>query len=459
MNNNLPELAQWLTSGGLTDTQANLGEWEPGFDVDRQVVCSKLAGIYQKIFLRPNEFIQRFYHQVFPLPIDEWFFQEQIDLFDGFCQIDVQLDLRFQATLTFVQRNPDKLPDINTYIKSTFQKLISDIVYKEIHLLNDGKWVKQGLLDIEQKIALSICEMLMVQNVQSQATCKLAAYFKEFSNIKPGKDSVYLTVLKQSHELTEQKNRSLFQQQSLLKTQKLEQKKEQLVHLKALATIERSKRAQEAEERLKLLQDEEQFLTAELDTEKRIHQKRVQHQQVLRELEAEAELETRKKIHQQEHLQEIKQRAEKRAYEVEQEKQRILADSKRREEQLLHQAKVQDEKTQAEIERYERQQKAWQEAKMRIHQQQLDLTKRQKQLEDDLEAELTRIEKETKKQQELTLPFQKLKTFEEMTDRSPKIRKSDRLRQEIELSLLERQRLELEQAINEAHSNSTSTGE
>ncbi len=449
MNENLPEIAQWLASGGLSQQAPSLDEWAPGFDVDRQIVCSKIAGLYQKIFLRPDIFHKRFYHSVFALPIDEWHFNDQLDLFDGFCQISVSLDLRFQATLTYVQRNPEQLPDINAHIKSTFQQYIYDCIYKQIHLLNDGKWVQQGLFEVEKNIALGICEMLMVQNVQSQATCKLAPYFKEFSNIKPGKDCVYLSVLKQSHVLTGQKNQSLFEQQAILKQQKIEQKKEQLIYLQHLADIERQKRAQQAAERLELLQDEEQVLNKELAIEKRIHVKRVKHQQELRELEAEAQLETQKKIQGREYEQGILQREQKRAYEVEVEKQRIMADRQRREDQLIHQAKIQDEKTQAEIQRYEKQQKAWQEARLRNHQQQMELKKRQKLLEDNLEEELLKLEREAREENGLVLPFQKLKSFEEMTDRS-KIKKSESLRHEIELSMLERQRLELEQAIHDA---------
>lgn len=455
MNEDLTELARWLSSGGLeADSSENL-VWEPGFDVDRQVVVSKFAGVFQKIFLRPDDFVKRFYHQIFPLPIDAWNYVEQISLFDDFCSLTIEIDLHFQATLTFVQRNPEQLPNINDYIKKSFQRMITDIVTRELPAFNDGKWVKDGLFDLEQRISVAVCELLMIQNIQSQARCKIQADFKEFSNIKPGKDSVYLSVLKQSHELTEQKNQSFFIQQAALKDQKLQQKQEQLVYLKKLAEVERQKRAQHAEERLVLLADEEQHLSKELEIEKRIHAKRIAHQQQLRELEADAELASSKKIRIREQQVEMENHSQKQVHLSQLEQKKLQADLVRREQQLTYQAKIQEEKTQNEIERYEKQQKAWQDAKLRIHQQQLELKKRQKQLEDDLEDELNKLEQEDK-EQTLVMPFQKLRKFEEVTRRE---KKSATLRNEIELTLLEKQRLELEQAINEVQSKMPLSGE
>nr|WP_305907503.1 hypothetical protein [Methylomarinum sp. Ch1-1]MDP4520263.1 hypothetical protein [Methylomarinum sp. Ch1-1] len=85
------------------------------------------------------------------MPIDDWSYQEQIELFDGFCSVDVNVELRFQATLKFVQRNAEVLPDINPHIKQTFEDVLTDIVHKELLALNDGAWVSNGLFKLEKR--------------------------------------------------------------------------------------------------------------------------------------------------------------------------------------------------------------------------------------------------------------------------------------------------------------------
>ncbi len=452
MNESGSELERWLASGELMASGFQAGDvWEPGFDADRQVVRSRLGGIYQKLFLRPDVFTKRFYHEIFPLPLEDWDYRERLDLFDGFCLVDVAIEMRFQATLTYAQRNAEALPNLNAHIKSTFQRLLTDIVHQEIHALNDGHWVQGGLHDLEQKIAITICESLMVQNVQSRAICKMQAQFQEFSNVKPGKDSVYLHVLKQSHELSENKSQAFFRRQQALKEQKLLHKQQELEQLQRFAEVERKKRAQEAANSLLLLQDEERQLADRLTVEKRIEAEKIKHANELKEMQSQADLLTQQRIGLLQRDAEILQLQEKLKHQEQVEEERLQADAVRREKQLHFQSKVQDSKTKAEVERYEKQQEAWREAKLKLHEQHLALKKRQQQLEEEAEQEMKQRELDARKNH-IVMPFQKLEKFE---DTEKVKRRSEALRTEIELSLLEKQRLDLEMAITEMQKNKT----
>lgn len=450
MNNSGTELERWLTGGELMANGTETGDtWEPGFDADRQVVRARLGGVYQKLFLRPDVFNKRFYHEIFSLSIEDWDYREQLVLFDGFCNVDIDIELRFQATLKYVQRNVEALPDINAHIKSSFQCMLTDIVHKEIHALNDGQWVQGGLSEIERKIAVTIDELLMMQNVQSRAICKLQVAFKEFPNVQPGKDSIYLHVLKQSHEVSDSKNQAFYRRYQAVKEQKLQQKKLELEQLQKHADIERQKRAQKAADQLVLLEDEERQLAARLAIEKRIEAERIRHQNELKELQSQVEMLTQQRINAMQREAEIQQLKEKLAHHQQLEEQKLLADQARREKQLEHQSRVQDHKTRAEVERYEKQQAAWRETKLKLHEQQLALKKRQKELEEKAEEELKLREREAKKEH-VVMPFQKLEKFE---DAEKVKRRSEALRNEIQLSLLEKQRLDLEMAITEMQKN------
>ena len=148
---------------------------KPIFDADRQLVHTKI-GPYWKLFLRPEGFVKRFYHHVYPLPIENWRVIQQIKLYDGFCTIDVALDIRFQATLKYALGNMDILPSINEHIKTVYEDLLINLIDKELLNLSDGAWVQKGVTDIEAKISLAVSEMLILQNIQSQTLCIIKTF-------------------------------------------------------------------------------------------------------------------------------------------------------------------------------------------------------------------------------------------------------------------------------------------
>ena len=208
MNTNT-EIDSWLVAIEPESEIANDDIWEPGFEVDRQIVQSKL-GPFTKFFLRPTHFIKRFYHTVYPIPIEEWHSIEEVILYDGFCTIKMSLDIRFQATYSYALSNIEILSELNEHIKNAYQELAIDIVNKELLNLSDGAWVQEGLDPVEKKICSAISEMLILQNIQSQVMCRLKPEFKDFPNTKFAKENVFLVYLKKALNLMKKKRMSCF---------------------------------------------------------------------------------------------------------------------------------------------------------------------------------------------------------------------------------------------------------
>ena len=105
MNTNLSPLDAWLT-GEHSGSDVGQLFWDPGFDAERRVVVSRL-GPYYRLFERPQDFIPHFFHRVYSLPIDDWQLTTQTRLYGGFCTVTAELQIHFQATLKFVERNRD----------------------------------------------------------------------------------------------------------------------------------------------------------------------------------------------------------------------------------------------------------------------------------------------------------------------------------------------------------------
>ncbi|WP_340123949.1 hypothetical protein [Methylobacter svalbardensis] len=415
MNSSRTEIDKWFIEGTLAGDDLVLSEvWEPVFDVDRQLVHTKI-GPYWKLFLRPEGFVKRFYHHVYPLPVENWRVTEQIKLYDGFCTIDVALDIRFQATLKYALSNMDILSDINEHIKTAYEDLLINLINKELVSLSDGAWVQKGVSDIEKKISLAASEMLIVQNIQSQILCTLKPSFKEFPDVQLPQENVYLCVLKKSFEVNDAKREELFRQEQEIEQQQLEHKQKQLDQLNRDAELERLKQAQDALNKKLLLEEKENQLLEQFEVERRLHAEQVRHENSLKEITLEANLQE-----QQKHETRLR-----------------LAEQQTLIESLAHQAKLKAKELEADIAKYENQQARWRESKDKIHRQQIAFEQRQKQLEFDTDVETQKH----REQQRLEMQQQSYN----------KKKESDvYLRREIELLALEKQRLELQLAIKAA---------
>lgn len=413
MNNSEAEIDSWLVAGITEINNAQDEVWDPGFDVDRQVVYSKF-GPYKKIFLRPEKFVKRFYHTIYPLPIEEWQCTEQIKLYDDFCTMDLKLDVRFQATFDYALSNMEILSELNEHIKNTYHGLTIDIVNRELLNLSDGAWVQEGLEPLEKKICTLVSEMLILQNIQSQVVCKLKPSFKEFPDVQFAKESVYLCVLKKSFEFNDQEKEELFRQQQEHEKRKIEHKRRQLTRLNEIAEVDRQKQALDAENNMSFLKRREKIQLEQFDIKKKIHADRIKYDNELKEITFRSQVDEK-----------VRLQAEERTSE-EQEKINLLE----------HQANLKARELEAEIAGFEREQASWREAKNQIHTDNLDLKHRQKQLEFETDVGY-------QKRYEL----QRLAMQEESFSAR---KKSDvYLKREIELLELEKQRLALKLSIKE----------
>ncbi len=446
------ELEKWLAQSEWLPLQNDIRgdeSWDPGFEIDRQVVVTQVGKVYQKVFLRPDNFVKRFYHQVFRLPVEDWQYQEEIDLFEGFCHVSVNIELRFQATLAYAQRNIEHLDSINHAIKRQIKTLLVDIVHQHLQQLGDGVWVEHGLQPIERKMATEINERLMMQHILPRAICHLQVRFDEFPGIQPGKDNVFLHVLKKNYQNREEKNRAFFQQKNRLHEQRLAHKRQQLEKVRQYAEIEREKRAIEAEMELLLLNEKEKKLADKLELKKKIHAEKARHKQALKELEIEYEVRLKQKQKTEKRQAESQDLAEALAHQAELMEKRQQAELDRQDRQQHYKALLHEKKVQAEIERYEKQQQTWREAKLRVHQEQLMLKQREKEIEAEVEEEFRRLQK-LEQEKHIVMPFQKLDKFigEDLSRQ-----RTEALKEEAKLAVLEKQRLELDLAIEEAKKN------
>ena len=451
MTDSKTEVQQWLTEGEWLSsfTEPQEQQWDPGFEIDRQVVVAQLGKLYQKIFLRPDNFVKRFYHEIYPLPVEDWHYREELDLYEGFCHFSVDIELRFQATLAYVQRNIESIESVNQHIKAQIQTTLKDIVHHHIQQLGDGQWVDQGLVTVEQKIARDINERLMMQNILPRAICSIKARFSEFPNIQPGKDNVFLHVIRRNYRQQEAKNKAYFRQKSALQQQKLEHKQKQLESVRQYAEIERQKRVIEVEKEILLLKEKEKKLAEKLALKKKIHAEKVRHKQALKEFEIEYEIRLKQKQKTEKRQAESQDLSEVLSHQTELMEKRQQAELDRQDRQQNYQNLLHDKKVQAEIARYEKQQETWREARLRVHQKQLLLKQKEKEIEAEVEAEFKRLQKE-EQDKHLVMPFQKIDKFigEDLSKQ-----RTEALKTEAKLAVLEKQRLELELEIEEAKKN------
>ena len=334
------ELDAWLAGEDVLGPVISEPEdWVAGFDPDRQLVLFRL-GPYQRLYLRPAKFNKRFYHELHPLTIESWPYRRQIKLFEDFCTIDVALDLRYQATLQYVQKNTEHLQDINKHIQTLYSSVIEDKINQELSKLADGVWVQTGLAKHEKRIAISLCEVLTQQHIQTEAICHMTVNFVDFPEVQLGKDSVHLHVLKKTFELNEQKNQEIWRQQRFNEQQALAAKQQELEHLKQMAEMQRQVQLTEAEAQIQLLQDKEQQIIRQREVERRMHAEQVRHEQQLKEIAFKIEQQTQQELEARQRLAELQQVADR----------------------LEHQALVEDRETLAEIKRKQLLAQRWRDA-------------------------------------------------------------------------------------------------
>ncbi|MDD1629133.1 MAG: hypothetical protein LUQ48_01770 [Methylococcaceae bacterium] len=431
MSNNLSPLDAWLSGENNAFNSSQLF-WDPGFDAERRVVVSRL-GPYHKLFERPQNFIPRFFHRVYSLPIDDWHLTTETRLYGGFCIMTTELQIHFQPTLKYVQRNIDALPEVNQQIKSSYESVIKDIVNAELSHLKDGLWVQTGLGAMERQIESVINETLILKHIQCRAICALSPVFAELTDDEKldgrfTQESIYLNVMQKHFEFREKQNQELFRQEEELERLRLEHKQKQLEAINQEDEIQRQKQALEAEAIKRRLKEEEAQRLEQHAIETRLHEEKTKHEMHLKEIELEAEIQ----YNRQQQL-----------------------DLQKQAQQLEHERLLKDLKRDSEMKDYEKERLQWlqgKEQELRLKQLELDAELKEQELhqlerqkvQEKLEAE--KLEHQNRiHQMQLDAEIKELELRAEATKN-----KDEYLRREIEWLVLDKQRAELTRSIRQA---------
>jgi len=443
MNSNKSPLDIWLSGvNAATDTGQEF--WDPGFDGERRIVVSSF-GPYHRVFERPQHFIPRFFHTVYPLLIEEWHISHTVNLFGGFCAMNVALQLTFQPTFKYAKRNIDALSHLNQQIKTGNENLLKDLANAELLKLNDGDWVKTGLTAMERQIENLINETMTLKHIQCRAICSLKPVFEELSEHKEldgrfTRAPIYISVLQKNFEFREKQRQELFRQEEELERQRLAHKQKQLENINQETELQRHKQALETEAAKQLLADQEQQRLEQYAIEARLYAEKVNHQTQLKEIEQAAEVQ----------------------YEKEQQILKQQVELELQAQQFEHERLLKNQERDAQLKEYEQQRKQWLQAKEQ--EQQL------KQIE--LEAELKEqelLQREQQKRQE-QLEAEKINHQNRLTEMQLNAElkalamradaaqnKDEYLRKEIEWLVLDKQRAELARGIRIANQESNDT--
>jgi len=436
MNNSLSPLDAWL-SGQNTAFESGQLFWDPGFDAERRVVASSL-GPYQKLFERPQNFIPRFFHRIYALPIEDWHLTTETRLYGGFCTMTTELQIHFQATLKYVERNRDALPEVNKLIKANYESVIKDIVNAELSHLKDGQWVQAGLTEMERQIENVINETLILKHIQCRTVCALTPVFAELTDDEKldgrfTQESIYLNVMQKNFEFREKQSQELFRQEEELERLRLEHKQKQLEAINQEDEIQRQKQALEAEAIKRQLQEQEAQRVEQHVIENRLHEEKTKHETHLKEIELEAEIQFQKEEQLRRHQLELQNQAK----------------------QLEHERLLKDLKRDSEMRDYEKERLQWlqgKEQELRLKHLELDAELKEQELhqlerqkvEERLAAE--KLEHQNRlHQMQLDAEIKELELRAEATKS-----KDEYLRREIEWLVLDKQRAELTRSIRQA---------
>lgn len=447
MNSNKSSLEDWLAE--ISAEARSLDDiWDPGFEAGLEIVIAEL-GPLRKTYRRPAPFTQRFYHQVYPLPIEEWQLSAQTELYGGFCSIEAKLSIRFQASVKYAQAHAEALPAINESIKANYESLIRDAVDQEFRELEDGEWIENGLSHIEKRLQTYINETLAVQYISCRTMCTLLSTFTEpADNVQPderfAREDIYVKVLKKQREIRERQEQERFRQEQILRRQQMGQQQRLMQQHHEEEELKRREQAQTAADRKRQLEDQERQLIEHIQLEERLHRKQVLHRQRMQALDQEAELEI---------LQQ-------------QQRKKLQLELQLEEERLEQQRQLQEKQLAVEIEEFTRKQAIWNETNERIRIEKIQQEERLRQMES--EAELKLQEKKIIEEQRLQelLQEEKLKHESRLKERELQMEIQEQkkrydatqevdeyLRHDIELLILEKHRSELVESILKSKQN------
>lgn len=264
--------------------------WEPGFQAGRCLVYSRL-GPWEKFYLRPRRFQRRFYHQLFPMPIEAWPVTTQVELHGGLCTMHVALQIRFQATLRYVEHNPEALPDINAYIRTQMAPVIVDAIEARLLALTAGNWIDSELSEMEQRLAMAVNETLALHQIQCRTVCSLKPEFADLVQPDDGgfvHERIYRAILNRQFRFEQLRN----QEAQRREEEKLRNELEQ-IRLKMEGQLQ--KQAEDAKNKLRQLARKRKQLAEQREIEKQLHQEALAHQSQVEALALEEKIQRTRK--------------------------------------------------------------------------------------------------------------------------------------------------------------------
>ena len=287
MADNQALIQAWLR-GEQSDSAVEPFAWDPGFDAERCIVVSHF-GWGKRVFERPVNYTAGFLHKVYALPIEYWSLSITHRLPSGFCDLTANLEIYFQASVSYAQKNSSLVAQLNQHIKVTFEGVINDLVRTELNLLKDGAWVEQGLSATESKIAQGINEALLVAGVQGRARCEVLPIFAvQTADTLEGRivqDALYQKVMQKDYEFREKQVQTQYQQAEEFERLRLEHVKKQLDVIQQEEEIERQKQTLVAESLRQKLMEQEAHLQQQHEIEVRLQTEKAQYDQELKAIE------------------------------------------------------------------------------------------------------------------------------------------------------------------------------
>ena len=375
------------------DDASALRIWDPGFEGDRRIVVARV-GPFLRLYRCPKRFIKRFYHAVYDLAIEDWTVNMEQTLLGGLCVVRVELSVRFQPTLTYIEEHFDALPDIALHIRSNYQRLLEDAIQEELLTAEANHWVPDRLTEIERRIEDRINESLMIQHVHCRAGCRLDPVFQEINDddwVLDGRfrhQSAYLEVMHRQHVFRDKRNHELFRQlehdeqtrlaheEKVFEQQRheealqLEKKKRETAQLRMVLEEEEKHHAAElshgsrlkrmerdaamkdkaeelseqlrSEHALQMEKDKKEMerLKIVLEEEEKRHEARLEHASRLKQMEEDAEMKDKLALTREKMRGEAELQREKGEKDTEQLKMALEEEERRRAAQLMHESRV-----------------------------------------------------------------------------------------------------------------------
>ncbi|HYE35319.1 hypothetical protein [Methylocaldum sp.] len=270
--------------------------WEAGFEGDRRVVVS-ILGPYRQVFPRPKRYLQRFFHRVYELRIEDWQIPLEPLQLGALCTIEAALSVRFQPTVKYARENLDRISDLGSYIRTSYRTLLQDAAEQELRQLEHATGFEDGHTHVERRIEDIANELLAMRDIQCRARCTIQTVFADLENLDEHAETVdskhngvYLELIRRRRHLNERLAREHYEREANERKLKLEHEERMLELIRREAELRKAQRDHETEHVRAELTAEETRAAEQYDSEVRLREERIRHETRLKQMELDADL-------------------------------------------------------------------------------------------------------------------------------------------------------------------------